>query len=292
MNAAITTAEKRQTLLCHNGKATVINRTLHINVPYSNKLTSDTLLGVLFYHGMVGILCNRSKQWEGGERWREHRDIVGEVGYGEGCVNGQIIHWGWQGTVIPQEEWPVESMWSYVIGWSKNIKGASFAYLGAAGTRGRKLTASWFTHSKASASLKCISKLGTNTQKGHCSCCLHSLTITQKVGEPFLGSPYCLYNFKGRVLVNLVNSGSSWYLWAFYFLNLNETPLEALKSLQASIQDIKFHFRGNCYITLIKMSTISHEWETTSSTNDIWQFSILRHSIGRNCLKWLQYHNK
>lgn len=147
------------------------------------------------------------------------------MGWGEGCVNRQIIHWGGQGTIIPQEEWPVGSMWRYVIGWSKKIKNASFAYLEAAGTRGRNLmslykikllwlvTGLYFTqvshsimvYSKASASLKCISKLGTKIQKVHHSCCLHSLTVTQEVGDPLLGSPYCLYNFKGRVLVNLEN---------------------------------------------------------------------------------------
>lgn len=33
-----------------------------------------------------------------------------------------------QEIVLPREECPAGSMWHYVIGWGKNIDGASFAY--------------------------------------------------------------------------------------------------------------------------------------------------------------------
>lgn len=55
-----------------------------------------------------------------------------------------------QGRVTPQGEWPVGSMGWYVIGWGKNMEGASFAYSEATGARERNLQRSHRKERKSS----------------------------------------------------------------------------------------------------------------------------------------------
>lgn len=98
--------------------------------------------------------------WGWGRRSKAGRSTAGGVGLKENpekwpvrwetvLADSWFIRRG-QGIVIPQGEWLVGSMGWYVIGWGKNMEGASFAYSEAAGARERNLQRSQRKERKSS----------------------------------------------------------------------------------------------------------------------------------------------
>lgn len=59
-------------------------------------------------------------------------------------VSGQLIYWGGTGgDSYATRRMTVGSMWWYVIGWGKNIKGSSFVYSWGTGASGRNIIRSY-----------------------------------------------------------------------------------------------------------------------------------------------------